>query len=267
MEITALESIEDLGLCCEIERRVWGVEDIEVSAASQLRAVGHAGGLVAGAWVDGCLVGFAFGFPSFRPSFRDSVGFHSHLLAVLPEYRGMRIGQSLKWFQREWCLARGMSWMTWTFDPLQAKNARLNFEHLGVMVHEYRQNEYGVMGGHLNASLPTDRVLALWELTSDRVKRLALGEVLPAVRRNEHVVVLRALEDGTPGEVDLLQQAGVLQVDIPRDINALIMEDMPLALCWRYALREVLEHYLARGYRIDRFEYDHYLLIKSEDEF
>ncbi len=134
--VRALTQIDELRRCEEVQRSVWGFADLEVVAGSQMSAAVHAGGLVAGAWCEeisgedaDILCGFVYGFPAYEG---NSVGFHSDMMAVLPNYRGLGIGQRLKQFQRERCLERGLNWMTWTFDPLQAKNARLNLEHLGA---------------------------------------------------------------------------------------------------------------------------------------
>jgi predicted GNAT superfamily acetyltransferase len=63
--------------------------------------------------------------------------------------------------------------MEWTFDPLEIKNAFLNIHKLGAVVCGYRVNFYGVSSSRLQGGLPTDRLLAEWELESPRVKAIA----------------------------------------------------------------------------------------------
>lgn len=260
----ALEQADDLRACEGLERSVWGLSDLEVLPVSQLVASVHAGGLVVGALEADRLIGFAYGFPAHRYGWADPCGFHSHMLAVLPEHRNRGIGQRLKAFQRDWCLARELHWMTWTFDPLQAGNARLNLEHLGVVVSEYRRDEYGPMGGSLNAGLPTDRLLAYWPLESERVVKVVReGASLPDEDARGPTVLQR---DGRGGprrleapEASLAGQRHV-RVEIPLQLNVLLREDPSLALEWRLAVREVLEALLGQGWTIVRFVDGAYLL-------
>ena len=130
-EVRPLSAIEELHACEAIAKVVWQVDDREIVPASHLRAIQHAGGLVAGAFDAGRLVGFVIGILA-RHDAHEPTGLHSHLMAVLPEVRRGGLGRALKWYQRRWCLERALPWITWTFDPLQAHNARLNLEHLGA---------------------------------------------------------------------------------------------------------------------------------------
>ncbi len=95
---------------------------------------------------------------------------HSHMLAVNEHYRNRGIGVQLKLAQRREALARGIRRMEWTFDPLQSKNAFLNIHRLGAVARHYRENFYGVSSSRLQGGLPTDRLLAEWELDSPRVQ-------------------------------------------------------------------------------------------------
>lgn len=100
------------------------------------------GGLAGGAFVEGRLMGYIFGFPTRDPGIQ-----HSHRLAVLPEARGLGLGVRLKFFQRDWCLTRGMTLVRWTFDPLRAVNATLNIHRLGATSDTYLEDYYGEMAG------------------------------------------------------------------------------------------------------------------------
>ncbi len=59
---------------------------------------------------------------------------------------------------------------------MQARNAHLNLELLGVRVNRYLSNFYGVTTSALHHGLPTDRLLASWDLESARVQALSRGE-------------------------------------------------------------------------------------------
>lgn len=160
------------------------MEPIEIVPGAQLRAAEHAGGLVAGAFEQGVMIGFVYGFLA-APTGRGmkGLGMHSHMLAVRHSGRGTGVGKALKWFQRDWCLARGIEWVCWTFDPLQAKNARLNMFHLGAVSNEYLPDFYGPMTGPLGGNQETDRLLALWQLSDPNVAEIA-AEGLRSRTRN-----------------------------------------------------------------------------------
>ncbi len=269
--IRDLSSIDDLSLCEEVQRSVWGFSDLEVLAASHLSAAVHAGGLMAGAFCRGAheevnrrdketLCGFIFGFPSYEDG---SVGLHSHMMAVLPDYRGLGIGQRLKWFQRSWCLERGLDWVTWTFDPLQAKNAKLNLEHLGGTASEYLVNPYGELGGDLNGELPSDRLVIRWDLLCKEVKRLEAGSpqtplALDSLQDAPHAYALRA-NVLMPNFTD----EPLLYVATPEDINALRSANPDKALAWRLAQREVFLELFGRGYSVTRFVNGCYVLERQ----
>jgi chorismate synthase len=250
--IRELGSAEEMALCEALEAEVWGLAPRALVPASQLVAAAHAGGLVAAAFQGPRAVGFVYGFPSFRPELRPSPGHHSHMPAVLPAYRGRGLGQELKRFQRDWCLARGILWITWTFDPLQRKNARLNLTHLGAEALEYRVNEYGPMNDRLNRGLPSDRLLALWDLRRE-AKPASPTDVAVSVP-----IALGAREDGRPAPPNLGLDSAWLAVYSP-DLLELLERGADLALAWRLAQREVMSHYLARGYAVTAHRGEHYL--------
>lgn len=259
MELKLVETLDDFKACEHIQKVVWGFSDLEVVSASNMIAVSHAGGMTAAATDRGEVVGFVTAFASYLPDLAQPNGLHSHMLAVLPDYRGKGIGKALKWFQRDWCLEHGLGWMTWTFDPLQAKNARLNLEHLGATVTTYRVNEYGELGGSLNAGLPTDRLVAFWDLSSQGTQTLAQGERLPSVDL-EQIPAALSNKDGGPSRPQLGLKDKKLSVALPENLNALLKDNPEQALEWRFAVREVLMSYLVKNYIINRFGGNSYIL-------
>lgn len=173
-EVREVRTIEEMRACEAVQLDVWGFEQREIVPAAHLRAVVHAGGLVLGGFVDGRMAGFAYGFPARAQHPGESgIGLHSHMVGVRPAYQRSGVGRHLKWAQRAWCLEQGMPWITWTFDPIQAKNARLNFHHLGVRSYAYLVDFYGVLESALSGRQATDRLLALWDLRADAVARRA----------------------------------------------------------------------------------------------
>jgi predicted GNAT superfamily acetyltransferase len=174
MRIREATSHQDLDEVTRIQREVWKVLDIDIAGRIQLRASQHAGGSVLVAETeDGAMAGFAYAFPAFE---HGRAFWHSDMLAVRKAYRGGQVGQDLKWAQRSEALKRGISRITWTFDPMQSRNAHLNIELLGATAGEYLSNFYGVTTSDLHHGLPTDRLLASWDLDSPRVLARLRGE-------------------------------------------------------------------------------------------
>ncbi|MEM6431074.1 MAG: GNAT family N-acetyltransferase [Deinococcota bacterium] len=264
MEIRELHGAADMQQCEDIQREVWGMGDLEVVPTNQLIAALHAGSCLLGAWQGDKLVGFVYGFPAYHPEQTPAQGMHSHMMAVLPEARGLGLGKQLKWAQRDWCLTRGLTWITWTFDPLQARNARLNFEHFGALADHYLDNVYGELTGTLNSGLPSDRLLAMWHLHDPQVDALERGEVQPDIQFdvNESPFALEN-NDGEPAAINLGLLTPSVRVAVPADVSALKRYAPEVALKWRLEQRRVFHHYFANGYRIRRFVSGVYLLIKE----
>ncbi len=273
-------TMDALHTCEQLQLEVWGYADREVVPAAQMRAALHAGALVAGAFVSRVQLGFLYGFPALphEPGL-EGPGMHSHMLAVAPEARGMGAGRRLKWFQRRWCVDRGLRWVVWTFDPLQAGNARLNLEYLGAVVHEYQPDFYGVLGGQLSGTLPTDRFVAVWHIDHERVRARAAYD--PAAHfgddRDEDSArfskpsdvpvaqpsawALQPTEAGGPDEPSLDLVAPTVWVAAPADVSSLRAVAPSLALDWREAFKLVFPSYLARGYEVQGFKGGAYMLV------
>jgi chorismate synthase len=161
------------------------------------------------------------------------------------------VGLRLKWAQREEALRRGVRLVTWTFDPLRARNARLNLRRLGALAREVLPDLYGETTSALHHGLPTDRLLARWELDSPRVARRAAGQTaapptlaeLPAVN---DMVWRGGLPVSSPPRLDL--DAPELLLEIPDDWDAVCRADGALAREWQEVVRRSLESFFARGY-------------------
>lgn len=187
MRIREALSHQDLDEVTRIQREVWNVADIDIAGRIQLRASQHAGGSVLIAETeDGTLAGFAYAFPAFE---QGEAFWHSDMLAVRPAFRGGRVGQALKWAQREEARRKGIRRITWTFDPMQAGNAHLNLELLGATARKYLSDFYGVTSSDLHHGLPTDRLLASWDLESPRVAALSRGETKAAAKADVTVEI------------------------------------------------------------------------------
>lgn len=278
VQIRTSPSHADLVEIEEIQREVWGPDDIV--PAAHLRAVVHAGGQVATAFLGKRVVGFSYGFLAAPHGHgMTGMGLHSHMVAVRSEGRGLGVGQALKWHQRSWALENGLEWVSWTFDPLQARNAKLNLEHLGALAFDYLVDFYGPMTGPLGGGQSSDRLLAVWQLNSERVARLASGRGredadhtsadhtsaqqedpsggMPptddepgefwAVRPNRDAI------DAEPLIATAPEGVGTVRVAVPMDVTKLLTENPELARRWRGAVGVTLTRLLAVGYVVVGF--------------
>jgi predicted GNAT superfamily acetyltransferase len=170
IEIRHCASLAEYDECVRLERLTWGGDIIVPSAIFVVAH--HTGGQVLGAFADGKMVGFTLAFSGVR---HGKLFLHSHMTAVLDGFRDGGVGRKLKLFQREDALRRGIDLVEWTFDPLETKNGYFNLVRLGAVSRRYEPNYYGVTESPLHCGLPTDRLVAEWWITSDRVRAI-LGE-------------------------------------------------------------------------------------------
>lgn len=184
--IRKVETIEEMEACVILQQSVWQFRDLDVIPRRMFAVAKAIGGQTFGAWDGDRLIGYALAIPGVRDG-RPYL--HSHMLAVLPQYRNRGIGLRLKFAQREDALARGINLMEWTFDPLQIKNAYLNIEKLGAIVRRYTPDFYGISTSPLHRSLPTDRLHAEWWLNSRRVRLRIAGHSLPEYDIKETIIV------------------------------------------------------------------------------
>jgi GNAT superfamily N-acetyltransferase len=139
--IRELTSQDEFQACVDFQQHVWGAHFSEVvPAAIQWVARRRAASSPAHS-TSADMLGFLFGITGFV----DGRPLHwSDMLAVDPEVRGLGIGTRLKRYQRDQLLERGMRDVQWTFDPLESRNAWVNFAHLGITAREYIRDCYGV---------------------------------------------------------------------------------------------------------------------------
>jgi predicted GNAT superfamily acetyltransferase len=215
--------LAEFAACFNLMQKVWGKTELDVPMPLFVVAA-ETGGQVLGAFDGDAMVGFTMALAGFR----DARPFlHSHMTAVLESHRDHGVGRQLKLFQREDALSRGITLVEWTFDPLEVKNAYFNFMRLGAIARRYIPNCYGVTTSPLHGGMPTDRLVAEWELNSPRVKTLLEGlptATQPANRKNDASILVPA---GLP----------LLRRDAPSE-----------ALRMQTEVREQFQAWLARGY-------------------
>jgi predicted GNAT superfamily acetyltransferase len=205
--------IEEFQACIRIERAVWKSSDIDVVPIPLFVVASETGGQVLGAFRGSDLVGFTLAIAGWRAR---KPFLHSHMTAVLDENQDQGVGRRLKLYQREDALARGITLIEWTFDPLVKKNPYFNFMRLGAIARRYLPNAYGITTSPLHGSLPTDRLVAEWHLRSDRVRRILAGKPAKALQSE------KALQIAIPANLEELRSSDTTQ---GRQIQAEVREE------------------------------------------
>jgi predicted GNAT superfamily acetyltransferase len=268
--IRDLQSFEDMKQVEAVEREVWGLSDLDSTPLTLAIATKEAGSIWVGAFDGARLVGFAFGFLGTE---QGQLIVHSHMLAVLEPYRNTRLGYKLKLAQRERALALRIDdsritaarpngvrihEMTWTFDPLQSKNAHLNFGKLGVVSQSYKIDFYGPETSSVLHRNGTDRLWVTWPLASRRVQERLQGkdsrvEILDALSTLTPLVQFNG--DGKPVCTDLAAALSRqrIAIEIPSDISQVEGRDPALASEWRRQTRWAFTEALNAGFLVAEF--------------
>ena len=267
-----LTSLRDFASVVALEREIWGPGYDDVVPAPILAITVKRGGILIGAFEQSPalserseskggerMVGFVYSIAGLRDGQPTQ---WSHMLGVLDESRSAGVGFRLKLLQRERALAMGLDLIEWTFDPLQAANAHLNFAKLGVVVEHYEENAYGESASPLHGGNPTDRFIAEWWIRKPHVERRIAGPGLVVLKSDEVGDAPRANRARAAGEwlecadVDLSLDARRIIVEIPVGFTSMLSNNAALALAWRLRTREIFTTYFGRGYRAVDFSLD-----------
>src|SRR6266852_5003198 len=253
--IRDLNKIEDLTQLKAVEKEVWGMANEDTLPLTLAIACKAAGNIFIGAFDRNKLVGFAFGFLGRE---HGVTTIHSHMLAVLDSYRHLDLGSRLKQAQRDRALAMGVQEMTWTYDPLQSRNAHFNFAKLGVVSDTYKVDFYGPETSSMLHRNGTDRLWVRWMLNSQRVRDRLAGksgrvETLDALKLL--APLLSFDPSGKPGRADLAESLARqrVSIEIPGDILEVERTDMGLAREWRDATRWAFHEALKAGFVVAEF--------------
>jgi predicted GNAT superfamily acetyltransferase len=284
MTIAPLQTAEEYSTCEEIQQIIWQSDPVEVVPAHVLLTAQRHGGLALGAFdgaghMIGCLFGFAGTVAPDNPAAAGPQWQHcSHLMGVVPEWRGRGVGYRLKLAQREWALGQGFELVTWTYDPAEASNGVLNLGKLGAICRCYLRDLYGEIPDELSRGLPSDRFEVTWWIGSERVQerveqgwqRPRLQDLLDGGATFLNPSQVRA--DGwlEPGPVRSPQGKHLL-LEIPARMQAVKAASMDLALTWRLNVRQASEAAFGAGYtacdavraEVDGIPRVYYLLNKT----
>jgi len=174
IEARPLTSHQELQEAVRLQQEIWGFDEIELIPLRLFVVATKVGGHAFGAFDGKRMIGFCIAIPGIKPG--PKIYLHSHMLGVLAEYRNAGVGRTLKLAQRDDAINRGFELIEWTFDPLEIKNAFFNIERLGAVVRRYVLNQYGMTTSHLHGSLPTDRCIAEWWISSPRAAAIIAGK-------------------------------------------------------------------------------------------
>jgi predicted GNAT superfamily acetyltransferase len=226
IRIRPLDTVEEVFAASEVLSQVWG-GDRTGMPPNLLRALAYSGNYAVGLYDDERMIGASVAFFA-APASRSM---HSHITGVLDGYRSQGLGRMLKQHQRAWAFARDVGHITWTYDPLVARNAHFNLRVLGARITDYFVDHYGAMDDGVNRGDESDRLMVSW----------ALAAPAPAPREDDVVTA----------------------VAVPSDIEKLRREDPAEALDWRYRVRDAFQGLLDDGFVVGGFDDRGYLFVRG----
>jgi len=229
--IRILKTLNDQTYARGLFDRTWPMDFGTEITPNLLQAMVHSGAYLSGAFIDEKCVGASFAFPATT----TGLHLHSHMTAVLDEYRNQGIGYALKIDQWHWAKKNNYLEITWTFDPLVARNAKLNLVKLGVDISGYYPNFYGDMPDALNAGDESDRIMASWKVVGD------------------HPVAKSVIIN--PDQADTL-------IKIPADIVTIRSEDISENLKWRHKVREEFINAFEKGGKVVGFSANNEYVVR-----
>jgi predicted GNAT superfamily acetyltransferase len=266
VEIRSLASRDELRACVQLQRDTWGESFSDVVPASILKVSQRVGGVVAGAFdARNTLLGFVYGLTGVE---RGHIVHWSDMLAVRPDARNLGLGRRLKEYQRQVVRELGGVVIYWTYDPLIARNAHLNFNRLGISVAEYVEDMYGTTDSVLHGGISTDRLVVAWPTDNDGIETR-----LREAQRTSESTDCRSAPIATSEWIATAEGAAILphcvRVEIPVDAEAMLVTQPEAAGSWRASVRCGLQWGLSQGYAIDGFYTDeeqrqaYYLLTRQ----
>jgi len=224
MHISELSEMEQFEACVELQRAVWGMDDLDILPPNLFRVYcdKHAPwGIALGAWEAGQMVGFLFCMPTSQQQ-----ALWLDMLGVLPAYQRRGLGEQLMRQLAEAAGARGIRKIIWTYDPLESVNANLYIHKLGAVCRTYEENYYRFGPSRSLSGYPADRFKVEWTIDSVGHSEQALDE------------------------------RDYLRVEIPGNLREMKEHSPEQALAWREKTRPHFRRINTEGYLVTGFEYD-----------
>lgn len=270
-EIKFLSQPDEMAEVEDLQRLIWPDSEVDVVPLHLLVTIAQNGGLVMGAYDGGRLIGFVFGFPGLIEELSGDKYKHcSHQLGIHPDYRNKGVGFALKRAQWQMVRRQGIDLITWTYDPLESRNARLNITKLGAVCRVYKRQVYGDMRDGLNQGLASDRFQVEWWLNSPRVRK-RLGKkprrqldlahyfqagagVLNPTDLDPRGFPVPKAEHWTNFETQSQESdPAIILAEIPADFQMIKSAAFELARLWRLHTRELFENLFHLGYLVTDF--------------
>jgi predicted GNAT superfamily acetyltransferase len=231
IQVRKLDNLEDQNFGRKIFDITWSMDTGTEITPNLLQAMVYSGSYLSGAFIGSKIVGAAFAFPATN----DGLHLHSHMTAVLPEFRDKGVGYALKLDQWNWAKKKNYSHLSWTFDPLVRRNAKLNIAKLGVDISDYFPNFYGDMPDALNAGDESDRLMVSW-------------------RTDVFAPIARELITN-PEPDDIL-------IEIPEDIVAIRSKNQSESMKWRRQVREQFMTAFAKNGKVIGFSANNEYVVR-----
>jgi predicted GNAT superfamily acetyltransferase len=263
-DIRPLRTLEDFHAAEDVQRAAWSSDDIDVAPLHIMLTIAKNGGVALGAFAQDRLVGFVLGFLGTSQRYGAEapatvkLKHCSHMLGVLPEWHSRGVGYALKAAQREAVLNQGVRLITWTYDPLESRNANLNIAKLGAVCNTYIRNYYGELRDDLNRGIATDRFQVDWWIASRRIET-RLSRKRPPLQLHHYLEVDAPIINPARWDDRNLQvcqdpieppPAHRFLVEFPADFQAVKRADNALAVAWRLHLRSICETAFASGFTV-----------------
>jgi predicted GNAT superfamily acetyltransferase len=255
-EIRPLHTLAEFHAAEELQRAVWGSADIDIAPLHVMLTIAKNGGVVLGAFAADQLIGFVYGFVGMTDRADAKLKHTSHQMGVLPGWQSRSVGYALKVAQREAVRQQGLRLITWTYDPLESKNARLNIAKLGAVCNTYIRNYYGELRDDINLGLATDRFQVDWWIATPHVEtHLARQQTSLLSYLQEDVTILNPAtwdERGLPVCANPIEsrRPDRFLVEFPADFQAVKRADNALAIAWRLHLRSICEAAFPDGFTV-----------------
>jgi predicted GNAT superfamily acetyltransferase len=263
-EIRPLKTLDDFHAAENVQHAAWHSDDIDIAPLHIMLSIARNGGVALGAFAQDQLVGFVLGFLGTSNRYGAEapatvkLKHCSHMLGVLPEWQSRGVGYALKVAQREAVLNQGVRLITWTYDPLESRNARLNIARLGAVCDTYIRDYYGELHDDLNRGIATDRFQVDWWIASRRIET-RLTRNRPPLQLRHYLEVGAPIVNAVrwddrdlpvcPDSIEPAQSDRFL-VEFPADFQAVKRADNALAMAWRLHLRAICEAAFATGYTV-----------------
>lgn len=277
-----LQTSAEMDAAVALQKIYWGEDMGALVPAHMLLSLVAYGGHVPAAYDGDTMVGVLVGFLGASQNMgktlplRDRLLVMSKRMVVLPEYRSHNIGTQLKLMQRDYAQRNGIQLVTWTFDPLLARNAYLNIYKLGATGQRYETDYFGASQ---YAMISGDRLVVNWwvdhPLTTAHIQakmpKYTIQHYLDHDAAIINPVMLNAVGRPVPPEKCTIPDNPVLLLEIPAEFVALEQQDNELARVWREHIRQIFPQVIQAGYLVTNFIRDGartlYVLTRDDGTF